>query len=229
MSFAVMFQRALPAGMCVAVSLPERDDFALPAALHPGEAAFVHALPAARRMTFIGGRLALRAAMAALGADAAAAPPILSTPRGAPAMPPGFVGSVSHKRELAVAIVARAAPTPLATIGVDVEIARPLRTDIAPRVLTPGEHAGLAGLDAAARDAAVLLRFAAKEAIYKALDPWVHRLVSFQEAEIATPPGGALHARLSLAGGEGPFAVQLQDASGDGIVLVAATVTRAGR
>ena len=44
------------------------------------------------------------------------------------------------------------------------------------------ERAALAALDPAARDAEVLFRFAAKEAIYKALDPWVQRLVSFQEA-----------------------------------------------
>src|SRR5215468_6037405 len=109
MSFAVKFQRQLPAGTCVAVSLPEGDDYALPPALHPDEAAFVHASPAARRVSFIGGRVALRAALGALGADAGArSAPILSTPRGAPVLPPGFVGSISHKRELAVAIAARA-------------------------------------------------------------------------------------------------------------------------
>jgi phosphopantetheine--protein transferase-like protein len=227
MSFAVMFQREFPAGTCVAVSLPEGPDFATPPGLHPDETAFVHASPAARRLTFIGGRVALRAAMAAVGAGAGeAATPLLSTPRGAPAMPSGFVGSVSHKRELAVAIAARSAPTPLTTIGIDVEIARPPRTDIAPRVLTAGERAALAGLDAAARDAAVLLRFAAKEAIYKALDHWVQRMVSFQEVEIVAGPDGGLRATLSLARGEGPFAVELHDASGDGLVLVAASVQR---
>ena len=114
MSFPVRFQRELPAGVCVAVSLPEGDGFAMPPALHPDEAAFVFASPAPRRASFIGGRVALRTAMTALGADAGqlgdASPalPILSTPRGAPALPSGYVGSVSHKRELAVAIVARA-------------------------------------------------------------------------------------------------------------------------
>jgi phosphopantetheine--protein transferase-like protein len=227
-SFTVMFQRRLPAGLCVAVSLPETDDFAPPPSLHPDEAAYVHSSPAARRVTFIGGRVALRAAMTALGADAGdVARPILSTPRGAPAMPPGFVGSVSHKRELAVALVARAAATPRTTIGVDVEIARALRTDIATRVLTPGEHAALSDLAGEARDAAVLRRFAVKEAIYKALDHWVQRLVSFQEVEIVAAPDGSLGVRLSLARGEGPFSVTVHDASGDGLVLVAAAIERA--
>jgi len=229
MSFEVMFEHVLPAGTCVAVTLPEGDGFAPPPTLHADEAAFVHSSSAARRATFIGGRVALRAAIAAVGGGSGeAARPILSTPRGAPALPPGFVGSISHKRELAVAIAARAAPTPLATVGIDVEIARPPRTEIAPRVLTPGERAALADLDDRARAAAVLFRFAAKEAIYKALDPWVQRMVSFQEVEIVTGPGGAgWAARLSLARGEGPFNVALHDASRDGLVLVVAAIERA--
>jgi phosphopantetheinyl transferase (holo-ACP synthase) len=158
----------------------------MPPALHPDEAAFVLRRPRSAARSFIGGRVALRTAMTALGADAGqmgdASPalPILSDPaRGARAAV-RYVGSVSHKRELAVAIVARAEPTPRTTLGIDVEIPRPLRTDIATRVLTDDERAALAGLDPAARDAEVLFRFAAKEAIYKALDPWVqaHGLVS---------------------------------------------------
>ena len=39
--------------------------------------------------------------------------------------------------------VARAEPTPRTTLGIDVEIPRPLRTDIATRVLTDGERAAL--------------------------------------------------------------------------------------
>jgi enterobactin synthetase component D / holo-[acyl-carrier protein] synthase len=224
-SFEVLFRRELSAGLCIGVSLPERDDFT-PPPLHPAEAAFVFASPAPRRASFIGGRVALHTAIAALGGSAAdATPPILSTPRGAPAMPPGFVGSVSHKRELAVAIVARAEPTPRTTIGIDLETPRVRRVDIAARVLTDGERAALAGVDADARDAEVLFRFAAKEAIYKALDPWVQRLVSFQEVEIVTASDGGRGARLSLARDEGPFLVELHDVSADGLVLVVASVT----
>jgi phosphopantetheine--protein transferase-like protein len=141
-------------------------------------------------------------------------------------MPAGFVGSVSHKRELAVAIVARAEATPRRTVGIDLEIPRPLRGDIATRVLTPDERAELADRTPAARDAEVLFRFAAKEAIYKALDHWVQRLVSFQEVAIATAPDGRREARLSLAHAEGPFRVGLHDASADGLILVAAAVER---
>ena len=223
--FEVLFRRELPAGVCVAVSLPDGDGFALPAGLHPGEAAFVHGSPAARRVTFIGGRVALRLAIEALAGKDQARAAILSTPRGAPAMPPGFVGSVSHKRELAVAIVARAEPTPRTTVGIDVEIPRPLRTDIAARVLTPDERAELSDRTPAARDAEVLFRFAAKEAIYKALDHWVQRMVSFQEVEIAVAQDAPPVVRLSLARGEGPFTVELYDMRVEGLVLAVASVT----
>ena len=224
MSFQVLFRRELPAGVCVAVSLPEGDDFALPPGLHADEAAFAHTQPAARRSTFVGGRVALRAALAAVGGGADATGPIVSTPRGAPAMPPGFVGSVSHKRTLAVAIAARAEQTPRRTVGIDVELPRAFRLDVSRRVLTPDENVALADLEPAARDAEVLLRFAAKEAIYKALDPWVQRMVSFQEVAIVTAPDGRREARLALARGEGPFRVALHDASDDERILVVATI-----
>jgi 4'-phosphopantetheinyl transferase EntD len=153
---------------------------------------------------------------------------MLSTPRGAPILPPGAVGSVSHKRAIAVALAAREAD-PRATIGVDVEDLRPLRTDIAARVLTSDELGDIppSGLE---RDAAVLLRFSAKEAIYKALDPWVHRFVAFQEASVSRAPDGALSGRLALEGGEGPFSVELHQApvaAEAGLILVAARLRAA--
>jgi len=103
---------------------------------------------------------------------------------------------------------------------------RPLRHDISRHVLTPEELAALAALDAGAREAEVLLRFATKEAIYKALDPWVQRMVSFQEVAIARDAAGRPSARLALSGGEGPFSVELEDASDGDLVLVAARVAR---
>jgi len=222
-AFERRFVLDLPFGTCVGVSLPGDGAFALPEALHPVEATFARALPEARRAGWVGGRVALRAALAAVGVEAPA--PMLSTPRGAPIMPPGAVGSVSHKRTIAVALCARQAES-RATIGIDVEDLHPLRIDIASRVLT-AEELALLPADGPARDAAVLLAFSAKEAIYKALDPWVHRFVGFQEASLARGPDGALTARLGLAGNEGPFSVELHEARVAGeaaLILVAARV-----
>jgi 4'-phosphopantetheinyl transferase EntD len=226
-AFEPRFVLDLPLGICVGVSLPA-GEFALPAALHPDEEAFAGTLPEARRAGWVGGRVALRAALDR--AQIEAPDPILATPRGAPLLPPGAIGSVSHKRVIAVALAARAT-TPAATLGIDVEEIRPLRADIAARVLTPEERAALPA-DGPARDAAVLLRFSAKEAIYKALDPWVRRFVGFEEATVALAPGGGLAARLALPGNEGPFSVELHDARGGGdpdLILTVARIERARR
>lgn len=227
MPFERRFLRELPFGTCVGVALPEAPAFELPESLHVDEAAFARALPDARRAGWVGGRVALRAALAAIGVEAPA--PILATPRRAPLLPPGAVGSVSHKRTIAVALASREA-TPRATLGIDVEELRPLRADIARRILTPEERAALLP-DGPGRDAAVLLAFSAKEAIYKALDPWVQRFVAFEEATVARASDGALTAALAPARGEGPFTVELHDLHdiSEGLVLVAARVRAAGR
>jgi 4'-phosphopantetheinyl transferase EntD len=222
-AFERRFLLDLPFGICVGVSLPADGAFELPPGLHPVEIAFARALPEARRAGWVGGRVALRAALAAGGVEASE--PMLATPRGAPLLPAGAVGSVSHKRTIAVALCAREA-NPRATIGIDVEDLRPLRTDIASRVLTADELAVLPA-DGPARDAAVLLAFSAKEAIYKALDPWVHRFVGFQEASVARGSDGSLAGRLALAGSEGPFSVELHQArveNEERVILVGARV-----
>jgi enterobactin synthetase component D len=210
----------LPFGLLASVPLPSPAGLA---GLHPGEAVHAGRLPPARQTTWVGGRLALRAAIAALGEPPPG--PMLATPRGAPALPAGLVGSVSHKDDLAVALVARAEGAPGRTVGVDVESPRRLRQDIARHVLTPDEQAVVRGLDGAARDYEILRRFAAKEAIYKALDPWVGRFVSFQEVTILRHQERDLSAQLRLARGEGPLSVELWDGSDAGRILVAARVT----
>jgi enterobactin synthetase component D / holo-[acyl-carrier protein] synthase len=221
-AFERRFLLELPFGTCAGVSLAD-GEFALPAALHPNEGAFALAQPPARRASWVGGRIALRAALEAARIEAPDA--ILANPRGAPLLPPGVVGSVSHKRTIAVALVARAAT---ATVGIDVEEIRPLRGDIASRVLTPDEIAHLPA-DGPARDAAVLLRFSAKEAIYKALDPWVQRFVGFEEASLAWAADGTVAAHLTLARGEGPFSVEVHEVrtpGADDLILVAARIAR---
>ncbi len=106
MSFPVREIRNIPFGTLVLVDLPDGDDFPIPLGIE--EALYAAALPAARRATWVGGRVALHAALDASSAPFAGA--ILSTDRGAPAMPAGFLGSVSHKPTLAAGLVARDDP-----------------------------------------------------------------------------------------------------------------------
>lgn len=227
MPFERRFAATLPFGTVVGVALPatapaEAD---WPAALHAGERVFARGLPEARRASWIGGRVALRAALDMAGLPARGA--ILATDRGAPRLPDGSTASISHKADLAVAIAAPAG-TPPVTLGIDLEQVRALRADISARVLTDAERAALAP-PGPARDAQVLRLFSAKEAIYKALHPWVGRFVGFHEAELSPRPDGGLTARLALAAGEGPFALALHDLGslvGPGFLLTVAAVGR---
>lgn len=210
-AFQLVAQQPLPHGTLVAVSLPtgstEADLAAALASvrsqLRPDEWAVADGLAHARRLGFVGGRVALRAGLAMVAPEQAEAP-VLRTSRGAPRMPPGTIGSISHKARIAVALVAT--PTASAhTIGVDVEetpderdLARP---DLAPRILTSLERHELAPLatsDALAYREAVRLRFALKEAVYKAIDPHVQRYVRFQEVELFLGGAGAVAVRLAL-------------------------------
>jgi 4'-phosphopantetheinyl transferase EntD len=173
---------AVAHGACVIVALAAADADAALAALAPAEQERAAQLGPGRRREFIAGRTALRLALAG---DAPAATPLLSDDRGAPVLPAGWVGSISHKAttggSLAAALVA---PAGTGRVGVDLERAGPPRQDIARRVLTARELAQLARDEQAARGSAVTLRFAIKEAIYKAIDPYLRRYVGFTEVEL---------------------------------------------
>lgn len=180
-----MDRLALAHGACVIVEVD--DEAAALAQLAPAERDRAAELAPIRRCEFIAGRTALHLA---LGSSA----PILSDDRGAPALPPGWVGSVSHKRALAAALVA---PAGAGRIGVDLELAVPPRNDIGRRVLTAREQAELTD-----GGRGVTLRFSIKEAIYKAIDPYVRRYVGFTEVELALA-GDAVTVTTAL-----PFAIE---------------------
>jgi 4'-phosphopantetheinyl transferase EntD len=176
---------ALAHGACVIVELD--DEAGALARLAPAEQDRAAQLGPVRRGEFIAGRTALHLA---LGSDA----PILADDRGAPSLPAGWVGSVSHKRALAAALVA---PAGSGRVGVDLERAVPPRGDIAGRVLTAREQAALTD-----GGRGVTLRFAIKEAIYKAIDPYVRRYVGFTEVELDLA-GDAVTVTTAL-----PFAIE---------------------
>ncbi|HZU81796.1 MAG TPA: 4'-phosphopantetheinyl transferase superfamily protein [Polyangiaceae bacterium] len=227
----VAFDLTLAHGRCVGVRLPE-DDARLEAlaqvALAHDERAFAERLGRLRRRTWVGGRAALREALVRSGL---AAPPCLADERGAPTLPAGIGGSISHKDDLAVALVAQGE----AAVGVDVEVEvdAPHRIDIAPRVLTSSEAEELAGLDPAARAAQVLLRFSLKEAVYKALDRFVRRYVAFTEVAARPRADGGADVTLFLApgstAGEGPFLVEATWRRWQRFVLTTARVEARGR
>jgi 4'-phosphopantetheinyl transferase EntD len=180
---------ALGHGACVIVELADLD--AALAGLPPDEQARAHALGPGRRGGYVAGRAALHQALGSML-------PIGTDDRGAPILPAGWVGSVSHKGAFAAALVALAGA---GHVGVDLERAEPPRADIARRILTAREQAALPiGTDDRGR--AATLRFSIKEAIYKAIDPYVRRYVEFTEVELELR-GDAVTVTTAL-----PFAIE---------------------
>ncbi len=221
MSPAIAFELTLDHGLCLGVWLPraaEDADALAQGVLRAEEIATAATMTPVRRRTWIGGRVALRLALERAGIDA---PPVLVDDRGAPTLPRGIGGSISHKEELAVALVAREPGG--ARIGVDVEGDRPRPIDISRKVLTQGELLEVAHLAHAERQHEVLLRFSAKEAIYKALDPFVRRYVGFHEVSVTPHPDGTAAVRPTLAE-KASFAIDARWRVVEGAVLTTARV-----
>lgn len=183
-----------------------------PAGVHPEEWEHVKSLRGYRRATFTGGRQALRAAAAAAAIDL---PGVLVTPRGAPAAPPPLCASVSHKLDpkaapellgtnVAAAFLARTT-TAHERFGVDIEVVRPRRSDLARHILRPNELAMLDAIPTPDKDRAVLRAFSMKEALYKALDPHVQRYVGFLEVELNTLAADVVEFSFDLKHREGAF------------------------
>jgi 4'-phosphopantetheinyl transferase EntD len=183
------------------------------AALPEGERALAANAGPGRRKSLVAGRLAMRVLLPD-------APPILVDDRGAPLLPAAWVGSIAHKGDrgtgdsaVAVALVA---PATGAHIGVDLERAGAPRVDIAHKILTPRELVTLPD-----RGPAVTLRFAIKEAIYKAVDPFVRRYVGFHEVELELGDGDC-----DIIAPDLPVAIEARWRELDGYWLATARATR---
>jgi phosphopantetheine--protein transferase-like protein len=173
--------------------------------LHPLEASMARGLPELRRATFVAGRLAMREALHTAAEAGLVDTPemaILRTARGAPVLPASVSGSITHKQTVAMAAVAPRAHG-LQHVGLDLErrptgneLARP---SIARKILTAREFATLDQCrdELAAREH-TLVHFAIKEAVYKAIDPFVERYVRFTEVELALRTDGEAEVTLHL-------------------------------
>ena len=226
----ITFRIDLPHGRCVGARIPDVVDPASTALLASEEQAFLDTLSAARKPTWLAGRVALHAALADIGIDVG---PILSTQRGAPALPDHVCGSISHKRTLAVGLAARNIDD--LSLGVDIEPVPTIppnpvepgwdnRPDISSRVMTAEELAHLATVPERLRRREVVLCFSIKEALYKAINPRLGRYVSFQEATVHAHPDGEIDVKLTLAGNDGGFSAEARWSEIDGHFLTTARV-----
>ena len=174
-ALAAWLSKVAPVGCAVAVSstdAPGISDFA-------EEEIHAASFAPGRRFEFRAGRLAARAALAQLGAPRCALP---SRTAGDPVWPAGFVGSISHDRNVVVAVAAPS--TTLSGVGLDLEPQVPLEAELIGlicRVDEPGDDASLSalGVDPAK------LRFVAKEACFKAIFPAQRVMFDFLDLVIA--------------------------------------------
>ena len=204
-AFSTAFTRGLPHGVIAGVHLPESTDD-IPNSvihrLHPEERAYAETLGGHRKVQWIGGRLAARVAARSLGKDIG---PILTSSRGAPTAPKSLALSISHKDNLATAIVSKRAH---GSLGLDFEVLGRDRRHIAEKILCPEEMQHVRVLPEEHQWGAILVRFALKEAIYKCLAPRLKRYIAFEEACIKDFQNGHATLQLHLKTGDGPKSIE---------------------
>lgn len=129
--------------------------------LTPAEAAQMQGAVVDVRRASGAARVVARELLAQLGVSHA---DLSKNETGAPRWPQGFVGSLSHDAQHAVAIVSK--QQAVRSVGVDIEPALPLPSNLLHLVATPAERRVLDGDLLSAR-----LVFCIKEAVYKATFP----------------------------------------------------------
>ena len=136
--------------------------------LDPEEIEFgLSLLSTLRRETFFMGRMALREAMVGVlpQNDQQVIPPILKDNHGRPTMPPGYLGSISHKDKTGVGLIAKnvasysTSSPPTRGIGIDLERTASNRRSVAKKILTPKEIEALGRIAGITAEEEVLLRF----------------------------------------------------------------------
>jgi len=221
--FSVAWVRRVPLGLLAAVHLPgdaQAIDQSVLERLASEERAMADTLRGFRKHAWVGGRLAWHEAARAIGI--AAPPALLSGAGGEPIAPSHLSVSISHKRHLAVALVADLSH---GTVGLDLEETSRDHSSIAERVLRPEELATVGALPASAQGTEVLARFALKEATYKAIYPHVRRYVGFDEA---TTHRNAAECTVTLLHREGDPILALEASlDHDGAYLIAIVRARA--
>jgi enterobactin synthetase component D len=164
---------------------------------HPEELALLRGnVVPKRRNEFALGRSAAHLALHKAGAATSA--PVLQKAGREPAWPSGFVGSITHCGEWAIAAAAKAGS--VNSIGIDLEDSSAILVDeMIDLVCTESERALMFGAgDAKQKLAAV---FSAKEAVYKALFPIYHTFFDFHAVELLWLPDhrlfvGTFHEQL---------------------------------
>lgn len=175
--------------------------------LRPLEAVHVASAAPKRQRDFALGRFCAHAALVQMGRDE---PVIPVGPGGAPVWPAGIVGSITHTRGYAAALVAP--QDRFHAVGIDAERIGGVTEALMPRLFGAAEQEWLMALDAKKRVVAMTLFFSAKEAFYKAFRAQTR--LSFKDIQIEMQGDGFV-ARHADQLAQGRLAVQ-----GDLVVTV---------
>lgn len=182
-----------------------------PGALHDAEARTVARASQVRRLEMAAGRSAARAALAAFGIMDVTIP---RGERGIPLFPQGFVGSITHTREVAVAVVA--SRESFAGMGIDAEPNDGLEGDLFSSIATQRELQALTELEPAAARLRAHMLFCAKEALFKCQYPVTKLMLDFKDVEVSwlepsrgelgAPSASELHFAVTWRGPAPPLA-----------------------
>lgn len=179
--YEVIERGATPYGIYFAIALPEEPQ-SIPVniwnRLHKKEQLIANDLKGFRKTSFVGGRLAAKKALQSIQREHLY---VGKDPFGAPQLPDPLSISISHKKDIAIALLSK---QPKTTIGIDIEALAPERMRIAPKILTAAEMEILSSLPVDRQWGFLLVAFSTKESIFKALAPRLKRYIDFSEAEV---------------------------------------------
>lgn len=168
-----MLEVILPNAVAVAEMLWDPPELVL----LPGEEVAVAGAAARRRAEFTTGRACARRALAQLGL---AATPVVVGHHREPIWPAGVVGSLTHCHGYRSAAVAQVGD--VLGIGIDAEPCAPLPDGVLDVVASLEEQAALQTMASEVPMDRVL--FSAKEAVYKAWFPLMHRWLDYRDAVV---------------------------------------------
>jgi 4'-phosphopantetheinyl transferase EntD len=163
--------------------------------LDPEEALSVQKAVPKRVGEFAAGRLCARRALAEFGIVGFA---LKMAPDRVPLWPESMVGSISHTRGFAAAVVAERRR--FSSLGVDVEAAGGVKRELWRHICIPAESAWLESLPEAARACAATLVFSAKEAFYKCQYPVTGERMRFADLCVTLPDSDAVSGDGAVAG-----------------------------
>jgi 4'-phosphopantetheinyl transferase EntD len=186
-----LLERVVPVGVSGSEHRSDRDTELPP--LFPEEAVLLVDGASRRRRDITIGRACARRALAVLGVAPTA---ILADARGVPQWPPRVVGSITHTRDYAAAIVGW--QHDWRGLGIDAEELTRVHAGLEGLIATPDEVRWLDAHPSPVRTRMRTLLFSAKEAVYKCQFPITNDMLEFEDLELVIESKSVGHGDFSV-------------------------------